>query len=461
MQQSMQQPMQQSMQQPMQQSMQQPMFNHIQGNINSDKNHNKFNINTTNKYERETFERSHNIDTDKSYRPRISSSNLQNIPKSTEMEEQYQNLHTQRFKTNIQNQISVIKNYNIEGDPARAIKDFRKDEELRRKQFEDEEKKRRIEFNNSQKYRRTEFEKEINVFEKSQLDAYKILGIQETNDLNVIRRAYKKMAMKYHPDRGGSNEIFQKITKSYMYLMEKIQSLLNNHQYHEMKNNAQDFFKKQENDNNRNINIDNENFNLKIFNKIYEENRLENPFDRGYGSNMSSGIDTRRSYDPNDVEIPNVFSDKFNINVFNTVFNSMKDNQSVADQNELIEYNNPSAIVNQGDCLELGQGNISDFSSNDLNSDLQFTDYMKAHTQSTLINPNMVNERPNYKNLDDLEKQRENIQYFMSPEEIARKYKQDEIDKKKEIERLERLKEYDMNVQRQYGKINQQLLNNF
>jgi hypothetical protein len=110
---------------------------------------------------------------------------------------------------------------------------------------------------------------------------------------------------------------------------------------------------------------------------------------------MRSGIDTRRSYDPNDVEIPNVFSDKFNINVFNTVFNSMKDNQSVADQNELIEYNNPAAIVNQGDCLELGQGNISDFSSNDFNSDLQFTDYMKAHTQtqSYVLNLLIVNSR--------------------------------------------------------------------
>ena len=291
------------------------------------------------------------------------------------------------------------------------------------------------------------------------IEKYKILGIQKTNDMNIIRRAYKKMALKTHPDRGGSNENFQKITKAYMYLMEKIKENLNNHLYHEMKDQAKDFYKNQNNQNNQNIKIDKDNFNIKIFNKIYEENRLDDPFDDGYG-NIMDKTDLKKSYSANDIDIPNIFSDKFNSNVFNTVFNSMKDKQSKEDNNELIAYSGPSAMVAQNDCFELGGGKISDFSSNDVSSDLQYTDYMKAHTQN-LINPNSVNTRGDFKNLEDLKQHRENINFIMSPEEIAFQNMQKQQDKDNEERRLERLKEYDNNVNNQYNKINQQFLNRF
>ena len=425
--------------------------------------------NIQNNFVNETYERSHIVNMNKEYRPRMNNSNkIQEVPTFTQMQEKYQDLQDERGTFNNplpnldnnmnNNQLYKINSSCLESDPSQAVIDFRNNEQLRETNFKKQEELRRKEFYNSQKKRRSAFKNEINNFENSKFNPYKILGIGKTDDMNIIRRAYKKMALNSHPDRGGSNEHFQNITKAYMYLMEKIKENANNHQYHEMKDNAQDFYKKQENDNKQNKKFDKDNFNIKIFNKIYEENRLDDPYDDGYGTLMEERR-PRDSYCANDIEIPNIFSDKFNTNVFNTVFNSMKDNQSVEDNKELTQFNGPAAIFNQSDCMELGQGKIADFSSSDNNS-LQYTDYMKAHTQP-LINPNSVQTRGDFKSIEDLERHRENIKYTMSPEEIARQNIQSEKDKQNEVKRLSRLKEYDNSVSTQYSKINQQFIDRF
>lgn len=35
---------------------------------------------------------------------------------------------------------------------------------------------------------------------------YEILGIEKNADVNTIKKAYKKLAMKHHPDKGGDPE---------------------------------------------------------------------------------------------------------------------------------------------------------------------------------------------------------------------------------------------------------------
>ena len=46
-------------------------------------------------------------------------------------------------------------------------------------------------------------------------DYYSILGVGKNADQNEIKQAYRKMAAKHHPDRGGNTAEFQKIQSAY------------------------------------------------------------------------------------------------------------------------------------------------------------------------------------------------------------------------------------------------------
>lgn len=51
---------------------------------------------------------------------------------------------------------------------------------------------------------------------------YEVLGVplEATND--EIRAAYKRAAMKHHPDRGGSSEAFQAVQDAYTALQNRV-----------------------------------------------------------------------------------------------------------------------------------------------------------------------------------------------------------------------------------------------
>lgn len=50
---------------------------------------------------------------------------------------------------------------------------------------------------------------------------YKILGIETGASIVEIKRAFHKLILKHHPDRGGDNETARKIIAAYTILMEK------------------------------------------------------------------------------------------------------------------------------------------------------------------------------------------------------------------------------------------------
>jgi curved DNA-binding protein len=47
------------------------------------------------------------------------------------------------------------------------------------------------------------------------MNYYEILGVNEKASQDDIKKAYKKLAMKHHPDRGGDNKKFQEISQAY------------------------------------------------------------------------------------------------------------------------------------------------------------------------------------------------------------------------------------------------------
>ena len=47
------------------------------------------------------------------------------------------------------------------------------------------------------------------------MDYYETLGVTRDSNATEIKKAYKKLASKHHPDKGGDQEEFKKIQKAY------------------------------------------------------------------------------------------------------------------------------------------------------------------------------------------------------------------------------------------------------
>ncbi len=50
------------------------------------------------------------------------------------------------------------------------------------------------------------------------MDYYEVLGIAKTANQDEIKKAFHKLAHKYHPDKGGDEKKFKEINEAYQVL---------------------------------------------------------------------------------------------------------------------------------------------------------------------------------------------------------------------------------------------------
>ena len=60
------------------------------------------------------------------------------------------------------------------------------------------------------------------------MNPYNVLGISKDSSKEDIKKAYRKLAMKYHPDKGGDPKKFQEINNAYEELTTDNQVVENN-----------------------------------------------------------------------------------------------------------------------------------------------------------------------------------------------------------------------------------------
>ena len=328
------------------------------------------------------------------------------------------------------------------------VNDFKKGIDEERNQFELEEKNRRNKFNKIEKEKKEFLDNQIKYFE-SNYNPWEILGLEYRDlDINNIKKAYKKNALKYHPDKAGDKYIdkFQLITQSYLYLLSKAEEKDNLKTKISKKVEKMDY---EDNINQKveNIYVDKDKFDLNQFNKIFEKYKVPNVFDKGYSDLMKQDIKK-----DNDV----IFGQNFNKDVFNTHFDNIK--KKKVENNELINYQEPFALdtslsnLNQS---HLGMDDIEDFGAVNSNG-LSYTDYKKAHVDETLLIDISKVKYKTYNSVEQLENERSkmSVNSWTDRDHQAEKRRQEEIDRK----RMDKQKEYDDFIETHYNRLNQRLL---
>ena len=300
--------------------------------------------------------------------------------------------------------------------------------------------------------RKKEYESSLSHIDEDSIDPYKILEVSKTASINEIKSAFKRKAKIYHPDRlGGNTKQFQIITKSFMMLLEKYKKQQADKQFMTLKDESRRELEKQQNESKKNvnfkkINMSGNNFNPKKFNKIFQDNRLYNPNDEGYQNWMEES-------DYESLKVPKLDKNSYNKQSFNQQFQNHKKQFS----KQIVKRQEPIALPSlKVNCQELGEGAIDDYSGKNSDGRMEYTDYKKAHTETTLIDIDSIDYRE-YKNLDDLQKER-GKKLYLSRDELERIKMNEMLEKQREEERIMRLNKSDEKAFQHFEKVNKMFI---
>ena len=249
------------------------------------------------------------------------------------------------------------------------------------------------------------------------IDPYELYGIPKNQkiDLQDLKLKYKKYALETHPDKNnGDSKNFNIISEAFKVLYEDYKLKQNDKQFNELKNNSKSFIEKQHKTNYRNTDFSKDNFNANKFNKFYDEHRISNVTDDGYG-------DWENSNENEDiVKNPNLTKGNFN-SMFDT---------NVKVSNNLVKYTSPKELFMNDDnnCEELGVDKIDNYTGK--SKSINYTDYKEAHTTSRLVDPNA--KYTQYNSINEIKAARTNIKDLTADEimeielEKTRKEEQEE-----------------------------------
>tara|TARA_B100001094_G_scaffold47375_3_gene42640 strand:+ start:2027 stop:3076 length:1050 start_codon:yes stop_codon:yes gene_type:complete len=283
---------------------------------------------------------------------------------------------------------------------------------------------------------------------KLKIDPFKILNMSKNYDKNSLKKSYLKLAVKYHPDKGGDPKKFKIVTLAYKILLKKLEERDNDKIHNDLKRGSEDYIKDQMSDNKKNINMKDRNFDINLFNKVYDENKLKDDFaDEGYGDWLKK--------EDGDTQ---VHMDSFNRQKFHNEFAKQKKKQSGS---QLQKYAEPEELVSMGNrdsIMILGKEKVSSYSGE--SNGLAYRDLREAYTDSTLIDTNSVDISKRKTSIGEYKSQRKNVKHQMSESDIRKKVLQEEQEKRDEVARMDRVQNRDKEIGTHYEMMHQRLMGN-
>jgi curved DNA-binding protein CbpA len=290
------------------------------------------------------------------------------------------------------------------------------------------------------------------------INPYEVLNVSKNFTWNELKEAYRKLAINTHPDKqGGNKDLFNIITICFKKLGEELKRREDEKGHHDLKKQSNNYFHKMTNDtipHPSEVLAPNEKFTTDKFNKNFEKCKLyEEEIEFGYGSKMDESTKIRE-----DINIEKLIKkNKIDNESFNELFN-----KNVPVNKALIKYREPEPLIlaKSLQFTELGGKRPDDYSSSiEKNSSLAYTDYMRAHDGTRLVDPRLMKNVKEFKSVDEYEAYRENkAKRTLSARELKAEELKKIKEKKAEEERLERVKMYDKNIEKSYEKASQLFL---
>lgn len=212
-----------------------------------------------------------------------------------------------------------------------------------------------------------------------------VLNLQEEVALteDALKAAYKKAATRAHPDKGGSEESFEAVTRAYAYLTEILRRVRGGRDKEGVveapeklttgrKEEAKAWEQVEP------VRLNAKNLNMDAFNKMFEATRMPDPDDEGYGDWLKDGPEGDKPTGPN-------FGGKFNRDVFHKMFeDEVKKSQRGRGENinnhQLAVMTAQSMTLAPSFGVEIGRDRPADFTA-PYDSKITFTDLRNAYTK--------------------------------------------------------------------------------
>jgi curved DNA-binding protein CbpA len=278
-------------------------------------------------------------------------------------------------------------------------------------------------------------------------DPYKLFGLSKEFTLDDLKKAYKKLALQVHPDKLGGNEtLFLYVTKCFKTLHKEHNRRTGDKQYHELKATFQKQMEQKQST--EAASATSKRFNLEKFNKIFSENKLQDVTDVGYEEWMKH----------NDVQEAKELK-QFTKEGFNRHFEKYTAN----DKNNkfIMRYKEPEPLETSKKITftELGKDNMDDFSGdNTTRKQLNFMDYRVAHTTSRIVDPRALKNVKQYRNIDELERDRAGISFQMGEKEMEEYLAKQKLENIREKQRQEYLAKRDEQIANHFKRTNMMML---
>ena len=246
-----------------------------------------------------------------------------------------------------------------------------------------------------------------------------VLNIQEEVALTEesLKKAYKRMAIKAHPDKGGSEEYFEAVTRAYAYLSEilvvmrggkkKTDAPVNSAAADHLRGSRDQDAKQWEHA--EPVRLNAKNLDMNAFNKLFEQTHMPDPDADGYG-------DWLKGNDSTNVTGPK-FKGEFNRDVFNRMFDD-ETKKSRMPSNQLVVHPGQMALtLNPTNGVDL-VGERPDSYTAAPNSRFQFTDLRGAYTTDSTVTDKVANVVVGERSFDQYRASRERAPEALSQHEM-------------------------------------------